>query len=184
MAFQKYGWDLLAFAGSIIGGIITYLGVKMTITSQREDRKVDKYYQDISVLYYIVNNTSFIKNVEIFECGEELEDGSYKVNISDTLAMQLDYIVDFMDIVQDKISDLIKSLDVDSFAVLDVNMKNLSGARLFVKEFDLYFRRDGENRMKERVSKYIDISEKIHKLIEDHMDDRTTEYLKIKKKTN
>ncbi|WJH30484.1 hypothetical protein N6H13_07515 [Paenibacillus sp. CC-CFT742] len=179
--FEEFGWDLLAFIGSIIGGVITYLGVKITITSQREDKVIEKFYQDIGVLYSFLRSSSYILNLRVLEL-EKKENETSMDHIKRSMLWSFNQINEFLEILERNLSDLIRSLEHNRFELLDVYIKNLSGMTVFIRNFDFYYERDGVFIMSDRLNHYLELSVKIFQLIEGHKEDRTEEYNRIKGK--
>lgn len=180
--FKENGWDLLAFTGSIIGGLITYIGVNLTITAQRNDRKLEKYYEDKAVMYKIIQDTHFIKNVGMIQISSKDSDGHDQLDTYNTLKIQLKSIIDFITIMESQISQLIKSIDEEVFEIIHIRMKLLSGTMHYNKHFDFYYSARGENRTKDTIEGYLDDAVKIQTLLCDYQEERTKEYKETKRK--
>ncbi|PQP85457.1 hypothetical protein [Paenibacillus sp. AR247] len=175
-----HDWDLLAFIGSIIGGFITWLGVRITILEQKKDKEIELYYKDIDVLYFIVQDTQFIINVPSYEITKNDAEGKLVVDEYETLQMQLDFTVDFIEIINKKLSDLMKSVEWEVFRVIDIEMKNLAVAKVFAERFENYYSREGSDNMKMRIKRYLEIAGSIHSRLSEYKDTRTDKYLQAK----
>ncbi|MGG3312215.1 hypothetical protein ABER23_33020 [Paenibacillus lautus] len=175
-------WDFLAFLGSIIGGFITWFGVKLTISSKRDDKEIADYYDDISILYFLVQETRYILNVETMQDSQKEPDGRWVINKRGTILMHLDFIIDFIDILEKNFSDLIKSTDWEVFEQIDFHTKTLASAKTIQNRYDFYFLRDGEDRMEGRVKDYINNAKKIHLILSEYKEQRTQKYYNLKEK--
>lgn len=181
--FSAIGWDLLAFSGSIIGGLITYVGVKLTISAQRDDSSINNYHNDKAILYKIIQETHFIKNVNIMEVTED-NSGKPVTNSAKTLKFRLGRIVDFLSIMERYTLDLIKCMDDETFETIHTKVKFLTGSRHYFNNFMHYYYYKGETKMSSTVSEYIEKATEIQTDLEKYKEQRRAEYYELMKKVS
>lgn len=162
-------WDLLAFIGSILGGLITWLGVKKTLSEQRKDKFLERYREQMKELDTIVKKSRYIINVPAMVLSKKEEDDS--VDVIGTLHMHADFLNDFIDEINAKVPDLILTLDDWEFVhALDTKIKILSGFNAYYRHIDRYIMSDGVPRMRDIIDKYLLKAEEIHLDLDHHQE--------------
>lgn len=173
-------WDFLAFLGSIIGGVITWWGVKKTLTEQRKERFLNDYRAEMRELHGIVKDTRYIINVRIFELSTDGEDG--QTDRLGTLHLHADYINDFIEVMTSKMPDLISTVEWDVVHSLDIKLKILSGFKVFYNRLDFYINRDGINKIQSVVDEYLDKAVELHTFLDQHREKIMKKYYEINTK--
>lgn len=166
-------WDFLAFVGSIIGGLITWLGVKKTLGEQRKERFLDKYQREMREIHSLVNDTRYIINVHLFEIYHEEEE---KPDLNGTLQMHADSLNDFIKEINTRLPELISSVEWRVVHKLDLRAKFLSGFLAYYRKFDIYLENEGYARMREVVDKYLDKALEIHTELDDYREELMRKY--------
>jgi hypothetical protein len=129
------GWDLLAFCGAIIGGMITWLGVKKTLNEQKRERDLTTWSKELSILYTILNELSVINDYQVF-----LSRGKYIKDI-DELDRNFKVLNDF----GNKLNESMKMM----LGIIDWNFYD----SIIEKKKEL-IRRVGANSMIQRIRNY------------------------------
>lgn len=173
-------WDFLAFLGSIIGGFITWWGVKKTLSEQRKERFLDNYRAEMRLLYELVKDTRYIINVHVFEISTDDEDGP--PDVLGTLHLHADFINDFIEAITSKMPDLISTIEWDVVQSLDIKMKILSGFKAFHNRLDFYIERDGFKRIRSVVDDYLEKAVGVHMDLDQRREKIIKEYYEINTK--
>lgn len=159
-------WDFLAFVGSIIGGFITWWGVKKTISEQRKEKFLDRNRQELSEIHNLVHDIEFISKVHTFELTSEGEDGP--VDTVGTLQLHADYLNDFIEIIDKRIPSLISSVEWNAIHSLDTKMKSLRGFLAYYQRLDVYIKSDGILRLMQVVDRYLFMAVEIYEDLENY----------------
>ncbi|MGG6309976.1 hypothetical protein [Paenibacillus macerans] len=171
-------WDFLAFVGSIIGGLITWLGVKKTLSQQTKERFLDRYHKEMKELYSVISETRYIINVHLYEFAED-RDG--EVDNRDTLRMHADYIKDFIDKMNSKLPELISSVDWKIVHTIELKLKFLAGFLVYHRSLEFYLKRDGYLSMRSVVDGYLDKAVDIHSDLDKYREELMKKYYRLTK---
>lgn len=180
---KDVGWDFLAFIGSIIGGLLTLLGVRITIREQRNDQFLKEVSQKVRIVHELTRELSYIVNIQAFELFDEDEFGNETRDEYSTASLHADYIVDFISILKERMPILMTSLEWNAYSVLDIKFRFLSG---FNRHYQ-YFTDTGKGEehtaeLRMIVDEYLEKSVDIFTILSDHEHLLTKKYNEISRK--
>lgn len=166
------GWDFLAFSGAIIGGTITWLGVKLTLKQSVTDKFFNSYDKKMKVLYFSIEQLNFIVNVYNFMVFTEKE-----IN-KDLVQYKIETMESFYVIYKEEFSKLLGVIDWEAIHVLDLLSKKFGGITHAKRTFEK------NEREIHHVNKFIDecynVATEIFGKLESHKDLLIKNYYKTK----
>ncbi|WFB59039.1 hypothetical protein [Paenibacillus sp. BR1-192] len=172
-------WDFLAFCGSIIGGAITWFGVKRTLNHERRLRFLDRYDIEMREISLFIEDIRFIINANfVAEITYEtlkkngMDEYSAKMNMLVELGKQIEL---FLNRVEKRYPDLIGRIDWNVIIKLDMYLKLMQDFKYHYKYIQTYFINDELDKISQ-VFTSIDEALSIYQLIENHKEKITNIY--------
>lgn len=145
---SKNGWDLLAFLGSIIGGTITWWGVRLTITEQRREAFMKSYSEEMKALYFTLQEISFVCDTIPHQLRK---DEDFRTALG-AMCLEADSIIRFVDVIQKRLPELISSVEWSVVYTVDVKIQKLAE----IKNFERKLRNTPQYIGLEGVRKHLD----------------------------
>lgn len=174
-------WDFLAFCGSIIGGAITWFGVKRTLNHERSLRFLDRYDIEMRELSLFLDDIKFIINAkfiaeitsETLKKKDGLDDYSSKMITLEELGKRIDL---FLQIVEKKYPDLVGKIDWTVIRKMRLYMNLMEGFNFYYKNISTFKGEGGLDKISDVFNKNIEDALSIYQLLDDHQKKLTQKY--------
>ncbi|SCY73401.1 hypothetical protein SAMN05720606_108172 [Paenibacillus polysaccharolyticus] len=115
-------WDLLAFTGSMIAAVVTYMGIRAPILSQRKDQLMTRYSSIIKVLtLYSKKTRRIIFMTEFYNSLKEHE------VTKERLQEQATVIKEYIENVSDLFAEIVNDVDLLTFENIEFKIRSLYG---------------------------------------------------------
>lgn len=172
-------WDVLAFCGSIIGGAITWAGVKLTIKEQKSKDKAEDLKSQIKALMPAVNELSFIAELSAYALIKSDES-------NETIRYKIVYIERFIVALNKILPDFIGVVDFSFVRIIELKQKKFSTFKFIadaIRAADAP--EDGEKfSLRQRhTQEYLEEAQSIFFLIHEHKNKIIKEYYALKAKS-
>lgn len=126
-------WDLLSFIGSMIAAVITYMGIRAPILSQRKDHLMTRYSSIIKELtLYSKKTRKIIHMTEFFNSLPEHE--VTKRRLQDQAIL----IREYTENVSDLFAEIVNDVDLITFEVIEFKIRSLHGFINYYEDIDNY----------------------------------------------
>lgn len=174
-------WDFLAFCGSIIGGAITWFGVKRTLNHERRLRFLDRYDVEMREITLLLDDIRFIINAKfVAEISAEslkqrhnLDDFSVKTNMLEELGTRISL---FLRKVEEKYPELVGKIDWNVITKLNIYLKLMQDFKYYHKNFNNFFLKGELDEISKVFDRSIEYALSIYQLLEDHQNKMTQKY--------
>ncbi|WP_211746441.1 hypothetical protein [Paenibacillus sp. Marseille-Q4541] len=182
------GWDVLSFAGAIIGGSITWFGVKRTLLEERRDSFITGYDLEMKELVELSDKLTFISNIYLsteialeqyrMANGEFVNENEKRTYIIQTKGL---VIVKFIKTLEGSFDKLYGNVEFELIQKLKNKVKFMQAYKIYNKDLDGAIRLKGLDKFEEMVDEHQEKSEEIYSIIKDHIKERSQTYKRIKK---
>ncbi|RAI96878.1 hypothetical protein DET54_106236 [Paenibacillus pabuli] len=129
-------WDLLAFIGSVIAAVVTVMGIRVPILSQRREQIKLKYESILKQLILASKSTRMILGAPNYKFYDDNGD----IDLSLTLEFQAKYIHDYIEEVSKFRVNLIESMDLVRFEHMEAELRSFARFQFLYENLDVYIK--------------------------------------------
>jgi hypothetical protein len=165
---------IIGFIGSIVGGVITYLGVKITLEHRDREVFLESYNREMAVISDVLENIRFIIGPEVFILRTVPEISETKEIKNKKLFEKLEC---FRDNFGKKLKKIRGNLDWEIVHQLEIRFKKFSALEAYKIQA-----MNGLKNPDDVIEEFFDVAQKIIGDLEAYREQLIQQYKKVKKK--
>ncbi|SFS76100.1 hypothetical protein [Paenibacillus sp. 453mf] len=176
-------WDFLAFLGSIVGGVLTLVGVNMTIREQRNERLAAKYEDSVKQLMRVNKELTFIINARNMVVTNS---NTNEKDILNTMRLRAGTLNNFIEIINKNMSEIMTSLNLTTYRVFEIKFNFLSSNfALYYKNIDYHLNPTNNSlgKFEKKLNEFYDKAIDIRTSLDEYEKEILDKYFKIDKKS-
>lgn len=181
-------WDVLSFSGAIIGGTITWFGVKKTLLEQRRDKFLADFNNKIVVLEEVERELSFIFNSNFLSSIHTSEEAEKHLDLSNEeeeliyLKYNTTYMNHFIAKLGKRMSDIQIALEWSIYDEIHTLYSGLEAFNSDKSNWTNYVRTNSVENIRHRAKGEYEIALSIMKRIAKYREQLINDYKIYKKK--
>ncbi|UOK62865.1 hypothetical protein MT997_32830 [Paenibacillus sp. OVF10] len=182
IAFPKVSvtdWDLLAFIGSMIAALVTYMGIRTPILSQRKDQLMTRYSSIIKELtLYSKRTRKVIFMTDFYNSLKEHEVTKEK------LQEQAKLIKEYIENVSDLFAEIVNEVDLLTFEDIELRLRALDGFKNHYEAIDMYIQNyDPDSVFALDIKDYLKKAKELELYLDDYRQRLLVKYNEVKNKS-
>ncbi|APO44948.1 hypothetical protein BS614_13640 [Paenibacillus xylanexedens] len=172
-------WDLLAFMGSMIAAVITYMGIRAPILSQRKDQLMTRYSSIIKELtLYSKRTRKVIFMTEFYNSLKENE------VTKERLQEQAELIKEYIENVSDLFAEIVNDVDLLTFEDIELRLRALYVFNNHYEAIDTYIQNyDPDSVFALDIKDYLKQAKKLELYLDDYRQRLLIKYNEVKNKS-
>lgn len=163
--------DIFTWTGAIIGGVITYLGVRLTLKYNERNRQIELFNKKIKVVIKAIENIKYIISFENYIYSKKASDNP------SIIAHLLDQLYQFREDISIEIKEMVGIIDWEVVKYIDFRSKKF--LKLEVDEKDIVII-DATN-TSQIIEDYFEAARDIYTKLENYKKTLEKQYIKYKK---
>ncbi|MDR9748803.1 hypothetical protein [Paenibacillus taichungensis] len=172
-------WDLLAFIGSMIAAVVTYMGIRAPILSQRKDQLMTRYSSIIKELtLYSKKTRKIIFQADFYNSLKEHE------VTKERLQEQAKLIKEYIENISDLFAEIVNDVDLITFEDIELKLRGLYGFNNHYEAIDTYIQNyDPDSVFALDIKDYLKQAEKLELYLEDYLQRLLIKYNEVKNRS-